>query len=107
MNILIAAEQALSVSYELTVILNDSTDNTINCIPSEISIIKTTGGIVEAQRAVANTSSLIIFSDADILVSSRALIEVTKAMLEDSNLSVAYPDKIPTHMVSYSSLYLQ
>ena len=96
---IIAAEQALCVSYELTVILNDSTDNTINCIPSEISIIKTTGGIVEAQRAVANTSSLIIFSDADILVSSRALIEVTKAMLEDSNLSVAYPDKIPLNPI--------
>ena len=96
---IVMAERALDISYELIVILNDSTDNTINCIPSEISIIKTTGGIVEAQRTVVNRSPFVIFSDADILVSSGSLIGVTKAMLEDPELSVAYPDKIPLRPV--------
>ncbi len=101
---IVAAEQALGVSYELNVVLNDSTDKTVENIPPDISIITTVGGIVEAQRAVANMTSFVIFSDADILVSPEALIEVTRAMKDDSDLAVAYPNKIPLNPVNSSWL---
>ncbi len=89
------AEAQLSVNYELVVVLNDSTDATESQIPADVSVLKTSGGLVEAQRAVADRPPFVIFSDADIIVGPTAIAEVTEAMLAAPNLQVAYPQKKP------------
>ena len=85
----------LAISFELLVVLNDSTDRTKEFVPEHISILETSGGLVEAQRVVADRDPFVFFSDADILVDSRALVEVVQAMLSDESLMVAYPQKVP------------
>jgi len=91
------AEAMLPLRLQVVAILDDCTDSTeaiVRTFP-EVSITHSSGGLIEAQRLVANTPPFVIFSDGDILVGESALVAVCRAMLETPILQVAYPRKIP------------
>ena len=98
------ATAALGVRYEMHVLLNDNTDETprlLTGVPA-VRVWHTQGGIVEAQRTLVRrhaSAPFIIFSDADILVSPDALLEVTRAMLADERVEIAYAEKVPIRPV--------
>ena len=60
-----------------------------------VRLLTSSGGKVEAQRRVANTTPFVIFSDADIVVTENTVASVCRAMLDDPQLQVAYPRKQP------------
>ncbi len=91
------AESLLNVRYEIIVILNDNSDHTPELLSHEV-VWTSTGGIVEAQRILAEKrrdSNFVIFSDADILISQNAIYEISKAFIENPKLSISYVEKIP------------
>jgi len=79
----VVESQINDVCYELVVVLNDTTDQTESRVPDGVAVIKTRGGLVEAQRA---------------------LQEVTLAMIDEPELRVAYPLKVPFSPVRKSIL---
>lgn len=100
------AEGTGVASYRLLVALNDTTDTTETQIPKGIEVLQTKGGLVEAQRAVAHHQPFVIYSDADILVSENAVYELTRTMLDNPTLKVAYTNKIPNPPARKSLLAL-
>lgn len=98
------AEKHQIASYRLVVVLNDTTDGTERVIPKDVEIIHTSGGIVEAQRAVAGHLPFVIYSDGDILIGENTVYELTKTMLESPHLQVAYPLKHPNRPARKSLL---
>jgi hypothetical protein len=102
------AESRLPVKYQLSVLLNDNSDNTPELLQlKNINTITTFGGIVEAQRIFAAQNPeapFLIFSDADIIVSISAVFEVTKAFLEDPAIEIAYAEKVPLRPISKTFL---
>jgi hypothetical protein len=94
------ATAELQCDYELHLLLNDNDDETPRLV-SEVEDVKvwhTYGGLVEAQRVLADQNAqapFLIFSDADIHVTTDALVEVTRAMLSQPGLEVAYAEKYP------------
>ena len=91
------AESKGATRFNLIVVLDDCTDNTEAIAKTfpRVTITHSSGGLVEAQRSVGPLSPFVIFSDADIIVSSETIGKVTDAMLTDPNLQVAYPQKKP------------
>ena len=92
------AEQKLDMKLQLVVILNDCTDDTEAIVLQQypgIEIIHTSGGIVEAQRAVAHRQPFVIFSDADLLYEPETIYLLVQTMLSKPELQVAYPQKRP------------
>ena len=95
------ASKELGCRYAVHVLLNDNTDNTAELLAgfAGITVWNTCGGIVEAQRTLADsfgeTAPFLVFSDADILVEQDALLEVSRAMLGSADLEIAYADKSP------------
>lgn len=92
-------EEIHPYQFELIVVLDDCIDNTesaVKCFP-RIRILKSTGGIVAAQRMAHETTNaeFIVFSDADIHIETEALLSVVKAMSENRQLRIAYPTKRP------------
>ncbi len=102
LNIAIArASRDLACTYSVHVLLNDNSDNTPELLAdfTGITVWNTYGGIVEAQRALAEhcgeTVPFLVFSDADILVEEDALLEVSRVMLDAPGLEIAYAEKSP------------
>ena len=95
------ASWELGCTFHTYVLLNDNRDNTPELLVGldDITVWHTFGGLVEAQRALADrcggTAPFLVFSDADILVEPNALLEVSRAMLTDPCLEVAYAEKHP------------
>jgi hypothetical protein len=94
------ASTELGCQYTLHVLLNDNEDETPRLLAGhrDLNVWNTRGGLVEAQRAMverSGNSPFLVFSDADILISPDALLEVTRAMLEDTELEIAYAEKYP------------
>ncbi|MBM3734236.1 MAG: glycosyltransferase [Acidobacteria bacterium] len=95
------AESETGCRYQLHLLLNDNTDETPQLAASipGLTVWHTTGGLVEAQRAFAEAfagrAPFVIFSDADILAGSGTVAAVTRAMLGDSRLVIAYAEKYP------------
>jgi hypothetical protein len=94
------ATAELDCRYQLHVLLNDNDDDTASLLAGarDVRLWHTSGGIIEAQRALAEharNAPFLIFSDADIRVASDAVLEVTRAMLTGPQLEVAYAEKFP------------
>lgn len=87
------------IRFRIYIILNDNSDETESLLMGQpdLTMLHTHGGIIEAQRALVLTTSapFVIFSDADIQVGCSALFSMVRAMLEDSQLVVAYAHKVP------------
>jgi glycosyltransferase involved in cell wall biosynthesis len=91
------AEERLSLRFRIVVVLDDCTDATESVARSfpKVAVIHSSGGLVEAQRRVANLPPFVIFSDADILVSESTITVLCETMLTTPDLQVAYPRKTP------------
>jgi hypothetical protein len=99
------AAAATGCAFTLHLLLNDNQDDTPRLVAAErdLTVWHTAGGIVAAQRAFAERfnehAPFLIFSDADILVHRDAVAEITRAMLDDPALRVAYAVKYPIEPV--------
>ncbi|MBB5036568.1 glycosyltransferase [Prosthecobacter dejongeii] len=84
-------------TYEVVAILDECTDNTEAVVKNfpRVQILQAQGGLIEAQRSIAHRRPFVIFTDADILLGENVIFEVTRAMLDDPQLQVAYPTKRP------------
>lgn len=91
------AESRLPLTFDVVVVADDCTDATeaLASSFSRVRVIRSSGGKVEAQRRVANTTPFVVFSDADILVEEDALAAVCDRMLANPSLQVAYGTKQP------------
>ncbi len=104
------ASQELACTFHIHVLLNDNRDNTAQLLAAfhDITVWHTSGGIVEAQRTLAQFcgrwAPFLVFSDADILVDPEALLEVSRAMLTCPELEIAYAEKRPLPPVHQTTL---
>ncbi len=91
------AEAHLPLRFDLVVIADDCTDQTAAIAQSfaRVRVIVSSGGKLEAQRQVANTTAFVLYSDADIVLGENTVTAVCAAMLENPDLQVAYPLKKP------------
>jgi len=91
------AEKQLPLSFDLVVIADDCTDQTVSIAQKfpRVRILASSGGKVEAQRRVANMTPFVLFSDADILLTENTIIAVCRVMLEHPDVQIAYPSKQP------------
>src|SRR5258708_27963739 len=95
------ASAELGCTYELHILLNDNEDHTPVLLADEpgLTIHHTHGGIVEAQRVLAEqfggAAPFLVFSDADIRVEPDTLLEITRVMLSCPEVEVAYAEKYP------------
>ena len=91
------AEARLPLRFDLLVVLNDCTDGTEAVVrrQGDIQVLHTTGGLIEAQRAIVRPAPFLVFSDADIFVEESALHGVAQVMLERPEVMVAYASKSP------------
>jgi glycosyltransferase involved in cell wall biosynthesis len=91
------AEARLPLRFDVVVVADDCADQTVQVAEafSRVRVVMSSGGKVEAQRRVANTTPFVVFSDADILVSEGTVAAVCGAMLDDQRLQIAYPRKKP------------
>ncbi|MES2672738.1 MAG: glycosyltransferase [Pseudomonadota bacterium] len=107
-------ENLHNIYFDVIAVLDDCIDNTESIVRtfSRIKILKSSGGIVKAQRKAyeATNADFIIFSDADIYVEAQALLAIAEVMLKNSNLRIAYPLKHPvktlTHSILAKALYV-
>lgn len=85
--------------FQIYVVLDDCTDETENivCTFENVIILRSSGGIVEAQRIAVNSinADFIVFSDADIYVEEKALVSIIQTMLNQPDLHICYPKKTP------------
>ena len=103
------ATARLGCRFRLHVLLNDNDDETPQLLAgaADLRLWHTYGGLIEAQRALAEhcrDAPFVIFSDADIRVAPDALLEVTRAMLANPALQVAYAEKYPIEPLRLTSL---
>ena len=91
------AEARLPLRFDLVLVADDCTDRTAAIAESfpRIRVMKSSGGKVEAQRRVANTTPFVLFCDADILLTADTVTAVCEAMLASPGLQIAYPLKNP------------
>ncbi|MCH9686372.1 MAG: glycosyltransferase family 2 protein [Deltaproteobacteria bacterium] len=106
------AQRRRPVRFDVVVVLDACTDQT-GAIARRFEGVRTlesSGGIVEAQRAVATTTAVVIYADADIVVEPETLLGLTDAMEADPALRVAYPPKQPLpphrHSTMANALYV-
>lgn len=87
------------IKSQVYVVLDDCTDKTENIVNTfeKVISLKSSGGIVEAQRTAVDSinSDFIVFSDADIHVEEKALLSIIQTMLSKPALQICYPNKIP------------
>ena len=91
------AERAGIAGFEIVVVLDQCTDGTeqvVRRFPG-VELIHSHGGLIEAQRQLADRRPFVIFSDADILVGESVISELARTMLQEPALQVAYPRKRP------------
>lgn len=83
--------------FDIAVVADDCTDRTAAIAQSfpRVRLLVSSGGKVEAQRKVANTTPFVLFSDADILLTDDTVTAVCEAMFERPDLQIAYPRKQP------------
>lgn len=100
----VRAEADTGVRFDAVVVLDDCTDSTESIVRgfSRFRVIHSHGGIVEAQRKVANSSPFVIYSDADILLQAGTLTALVRAMQAEPELQVVYPAKAPLPLRSAS-----
>lgn len=90
------AEERMDMRFDPVVILDDCTDATQEVAHAlGVRTIHSSGGIVEAQRLMANQPPFVIFCDADILLNKAAVYALCMAMTGDPLLQVAYASKSP------------
>src|SRR5207244_2275819 len=91
------AEDRLPIQLDVVVVLDDCTDATADVVRRfpRVRTIVSSGGIVEAQRQVAQEGPFRIYSDADIYVEPETLHGLVRCMLDDKSVQVAYPRKVP------------
>ena len=91
------AEARLPLRFDVVVVADDCTDETVSIAASfpRVRVIKSSGGKVEAQRCVANTTPFVVFCDADILLTDDTVTAICEAMLAAPALQIAYPIKKP------------
>lgn len=94
------ATQALQVEYALNILLNDNDDPTPDILAAEqdLTIWHTSGGLIEAQRALVNArpdAPFLIFTDADIVIHPDTIRELTEALLHHPQVEIAYAEKYP------------
>lgn len=91
------AEASLPLNFDVVLVADECTDRTVPVAQTfpRVRLLTCSGGKVEAQRCVANTTPFVIFSDADILCTKNTVSAVCEAMLSDGQLQVAYPEKRP------------
>ncbi len=101
-------ENSHNIYFDVIAVLDDCTDNTESIVRtfSRIKILKSSGGIVTAQRKFyeATNADFIIFSDADIYVEAQALLAIAEVMLKNADLRIAYPLKHPLKTLKNSIL---
>jgi len=101
LRVAIAHAARLNCTFEIHVLLNDNSDDTPSLLRNQLDVTvwHTTGGIVEAQRALveryAGRVPFVLFSDADIVVDPDALLEIARVMLESGEVEIAYAEKYP------------
>ena len=108
------ATAALGVEYELHVLLNDNRDQHAQLLAAEtdLQIWQTSGGIVEAQRALASARPgvpFLIFTDADILIHPhhRRINRGSEWQPGGRNrLRRKVPDRTPAHTPLARALFL-
>lgn len=96
----VRAAEALGLTYEIHVLLNDNEDDTPALLAGEqdVAIRHTRGGLVEAQRALVAArpaAPFLIFSDADILIHPDTITEISAAMCAHPEVEIAYAEKYP------------
>lgn len=91
------AEARLPLRFDVVVIADDCRDRTAEIARSfpRVRVLASSGGKVEAQRRVANTTPFVLFSDADILFTDTTVTAVCEAMLARPDRQIAYPGKRP------------
>lgn len=94
------AEQKLPVTFEIHVLLNDTTDDSEEILSREsnIQVWQTPKGLVEAQRFFASLQKekpFVIFSDADILMEENSLAALCESLLSDDSVQISYVEKKP------------
>jgi hypothetical protein len=94
------AEAAGGWRFALHLLLNDNEDDTATRLAgeSDVTVWETRGGIVEAQRALAEAwpeAPWILFTDADILIHPETVTELCRAMAEHPEVEIAYAEKYP------------
>jgi hypothetical protein len=100
------AEDRLPLRFALAAVLNDCTDRTeerARAVPG-VEILHSTGGKIEAQRSAVRPAPFVVFADADIHVEENVLCELSRVLLDDSAVQVAYPSKVPLRPRSRSLL---
>lgn len=93
-----AHAEAMSVArFEFVAVLDECTDGTEAVVRGfpQVRILHSRGGLIEAQRHLAQSRPFVIYSDADLLVEREVLGELAAAMLAEPSLQVAYPRKRP------------
>jgi glycosyltransferase involved in cell wall biosynthesis len=91
------AEERLPLRFDLAVVVNDCTDRTeerARAVPG-VRILHSTGGKIEAQRAAVRPASFLVFADADVHVEENVLFELSRQLLDNPSVQVAYPSKVP------------
>ncbi len=93
------AEARLPWKFDVLVVCDDCTDATMSIAGSfaheGVRVTESTGGKVEAQRKGLREGPFQIFHDADVLVAEDTFLAVTKTMLEDPSVYVAFPPLRP------------
>jgi len=92
------AEGQGRASLRLVAILDDCTDGTEDVVRREfpkVQVMLASGGLIEAQRLVANEKPFVIFCDADVLLGEEAVAALAHEMLDHPELQVAYGRKVP------------
>jgi glycosyltransferase involved in cell wall biosynthesis len=91
------AEARLPVRYDVLVVLDECTDTSAEIARSfaRVRTVESLGGKVEAQRIGLGDGPFTIFSDADIIIGENVVWAVTRSMLNEPDLQVAYPCKEP------------
>jgi glycosyltransferase involved in cell wall biosynthesis len=91
------AEARLPLRFELLAVLDDCTDRTeerARAVPG-VGIVRASGGKIEAQRAAVRPAPFLVFCDADVHVEENVLFELSRVMLDEPAVQVAYPSKVP------------
>jgi glycosyltransferase involved in cell wall biosynthesis len=91
------AEAAGVAQFDLVAILDECSDGTERVVRGfpGIEVIRSTGGLIEAQRQIAYRRPFVIYSDADILVGENVVAELAHTMIGEPAVQVAYPTKRP------------
>lgn len=90
------AEAVLPVRLAPLVVLDECTDGTGQLARERgFEVLESAGGKIEAQRAGNRPGPCNVFSDADILLSPEALVELLRPILERSDVQVTFADKQP------------